>query len=176
VLCLKAGSTFRKDPRKEGRDVASLLALSARRRRHASAMLLAGLGLFLASCVVQASASPPATRDIRVNINGLHFVPDHFEVRVGETIRFVVSNPTDQPHELFIGTEAEQLAHHREVMNQPPDQQVQLMQHTGYGIYLTAYDSGQFIFHFSEVGEIVIGCHVPGHWEGGMRAMVSVLA
>ena len=46
-------------------------------------------------------------------ISGLHFVPDQFDVRVGETIRFVVTNPTDLPHELFIGTMPEQVAHHQ---------------------------------------------------------------
>jgi uncharacterized cupredoxin-like copper-binding protein len=136
--------------------------------------ILAGLALMLSSCVVQAVASPPATRDIRVTISGLHFVPDHFDVHLGETIRFVVTNPTDLPHELFIGTMAEQLAHHREVMNQPPLQQRQLMQHTGYGIYLEPYDSGQFIYRFSQAGQVMIGCHVPGHWEAGMLATITV--
>jgi uncharacterized cupredoxin-like copper-binding protein len=138
--------------------------------------VLATFSILLTSCLVQAVASPPADRDIHVSISGLRFVPDHFEVRVGETIRFVVTNPTDVPHELFMGTMAEQLAHHREVMNEPPDQQVQLMQHTGYGIYLIAHDSGQFLYHFSEAGQVTIGCHVPGHWEAGMLATITVRA
>ena len=137
-------------------------------------LVIAGLALLLPGCVVQAVASPPATRDIPVTISGLHFVPDHFEVRVGETIRFIVTNPTDLPHELFIGTMAEQLAHHAQVMNQPSPQQVQLMQHTGYGIYLEPYDSGQFVYHFSAAGQVMIGCHVPGHWEAGMLATITV--
>jgi Uncharacterized copper-binding protein len=137
-------------------------------------VVLAGLALLLVSCVVQAGPSPPATRDIPVSISGMRFVPDQFEVRVGETIRFVVTNPTDLPHELFIGSMAEQLAHHREVMSQPPVQQVPMMQHTGYGIYLVAHDSGQFIYHFGEAGQVMIGCHVPGHWEAGMLATITV--
>ena len=137
-------------------------------------VIMAGLALLLSSCAIQAVASPPATRDIPVTISGMHFVPDHFEVRVGETIRFIVTNPTNLPHELFIGTMAEQLAHHAQVMNQPPPQQVQLMQHTGYGIYLEPNDSGQFIYHFSDAGQVMIGCHVPRHWEAGMLATITV--
>jgi uncharacterized cupredoxin-like copper-binding protein len=111
-------------------------------------------------------ASPPADRDIHVSISGMRFGPAHFEVRVGETIRFVVTNPNDVPHELFMGTMAEQLAHHREVMNEPPDQQVLLMQHTGYGIYLIAHDSGQFLYHFSEASQV-------NHWMPCSRALGS---
>jgi uncharacterized cupredoxin-like copper-binding protein len=149
---------------------------STRQRGPRIAAVIVGLGLLLTSCAVQAQASPPATRDIRVGISGLHFVPDRFDVRVGETIRFLVSNPTNLPHELFIGTMAEQLAHHQEVMKQAPAEQAAMMEHTGYGIYLMAHDSGEFVYHFSHSGEVVMGCHVPGHWEAGMMAMVLVAA
>jgi uncharacterized cupredoxin-like copper-binding protein len=138
--------------------------------------LLATFTILLTSCLVHAAASPPADRDIHVSISGMRFVPDHFEARVGETIRFVVTNPTDVPHELFMGTMAEPLAHHREVMNEPPDQQVQLMQHTGYGLYLMAHDTGQFLYPFGEAGQVTIGCHVPGHWEAGMLATITLSA
>lgn len=134
------------------------------------------LALLLVSCGGQASATPPATRDIPVSISGMRFVPDQFEVHVGETIRFVVTNPTDLPHELFIGTMAEQLARERSVMSQPPAQQVQLRPRFGYGISLLAHDSGQFIYHFSGAAQVMIGCHVPGHWEAGMRATITVHA
>lgn len=138
-------------------------------------VVLAGLALLLVSCGGQAGASQAAaTRDIPVSITGMRFVPEQFDVHVDETIRFVVTNPTDLPHELFIGTMPEQLAHHRAVMSQPPAQQVELMQHFGYGIYLLAHDSGEFIYHFGEAAQIVIGCHVPGHWEAGMMATITV--
>lgn len=29
---------------------------------------------------------------------------------------------------------------------------------------------------FDEPGELLIGCHQPGHWEAGMRGTVTVLA
>ncbi len=137
-----------------------------------------GLALALSGCVwsPNLAASPPATRDIPVSISGMKFVPDHFEVRAGETIRFQVTNPTDVPHELYIGSMDEQRAHHAEVMNLRGNQQVRAMQHMGYGIYLVAHDSGQFIYHFSTAGQITIGCHVPGHWEAGMMATVVVQA
>ena len=150
--------------------------LESKGRLRFAAVLVTGLALLLLSCTVQLAAAPPASRDIRVSISGLHFVPDQFDVRVGETIRFVVTNPTDLPHELFIGTMPEQVAHHQEVMKQSPVDQVQLMDHTGYGIYLMAGDSGQFIYHFAHAGAVIMGCHVPGHWEGGMIAIVSVHA
>lgn len=130
-------------------------------------------GLLLSGCV-PAVASPPATRDIPVTISGMRFVPDHYSVRVGETIRFVVTNPTDVGHELFIGEMAEQLAHHRAVMNQSPSEQVQLMQHTGYGIYLEPHGSGELVYHFRAAGQITIGCHVHLHWEAGMRGTITV--
>lgn len=138
-------------------------------------VLGAGLAVALSGCAWDTiRAKPPATRDIPVSINGMRFVPDHFEVRVGETIRFLVTNPTDLPHELYIGSMDEQLAHRTEVMHLTGRPQVRAMQQTGYGIYLLAHDSGQFVYHFSAPGQIRIGCHVPGHWEAGMMATIDV--
>lgn len=136
-------------------------------------VVIAGLGLLLSGCL-PAVASPPATRDIPVTISGMRFVPDHYNVRAGETIRFVVTNPTNVGHELFIGEMAEQLAHHREVMNQSPAEQIQAMQHTGYGIYLDPEGRGELTYHFATAGQIMIGCHVHGHWEAGMLATITV--
>lgn len=138
-----------------------------------SVVIIAGLGVLLSACVPPV-VSPPATRDIAVTISGMRFVPDHVEVRVGETIRFVVTNPTKVGHELFIGEMAEQLAHHRKVMNQSPAEQIQAMQHTGYGIYLDPEGRGELTYHFSTAGQITIGCHVHGHWEAGMLATITV--
>jgi uncharacterized cupredoxin-like copper-binding protein len=110
---------------------------------------------------------------IPMSIEDYHFVPDHIVVQEGQTVRFVITNPTDRAHELFIGTPAEQdadEAHHRGAspMEQPN------MSRYGYGIYLPAYGTGEFEYHFTVANGIMIGCHLPGHWAAGMKASISV--
>ncbi|MEA2026476.1 MAG: plastocyanin/azurin family copper-binding protein [Chloroflexota bacterium] len=35
--------------------------------------------------------------------------------------------------------------------------------------------SVEVVATFDEAGEMLIGCHVPGHWEAGMRGTITVL-
>jgi uncharacterized cupredoxin-like copper-binding protein len=36
-------------------------------------------------------------------------------------------------------------------------------------------ESGDLVVTFDTLGEFVIGCHIPGHWEAGMRATIRVV-
>jgi uncharacterized cupredoxin-like copper-binding protein len=36
-------------------------------------------------------------------------------------------------------------------------------------------ETAEVIATFDEAGDLMIGCHVPGHWEAGMRGTVVVL-
>jgi uncharacterized cupredoxin-like copper-binding protein len=158
---------------------AQAIARQGSRRRAAGrpvsrSLLAAGLLLWLTGCQVSIPPAPPATRDVAVTIQGLVFVPDYFKVRVGETIRFKVNNPTDVAHELYIGFMTDQLMHEAVVNGATGAPKVEAMQQSGYGIYLEPFDSGEFVYHFNSPGQIVIGCHVPGHWAAGMRATIDV--
>jgi uncharacterized cupredoxin-like copper-binding protein len=135
-----------------------------------------GLGLLLVACSPAAGRRDvPAGTDrvVELSMQGMHFIPDRVVVNAGEQVAFVVTNPNDIPHELFIGTMADQMAHHALHMAASASAQAQV-KHGGYGIWLAPHDTGVVSYRFDTAGEIFLGCHLPGHWEAGMVATVVV--
>jgi uncharacterized cupredoxin-like copper-binding protein len=146
-------------------------------RRNIGMVAASAIGLtVLVGCNLNAGSSGtdqnPTT--IRMSIEGYHFVPDHIAVHEGETVRFLITNPTDRAHELFIGTPAEQDADEARHEGASPMEQPGMSRY-GYGIFLPAYGNGEFDYHFTVANGIMIGCHLPGHWAAGMRATITVL-
>jgi len=140
------------------------------------ALSAVGLGLVLVACSPSAARRDvPAGTDrvVELSMEGMHFIPDRVEVRAGELVAFVVTNPDDIAHELFIGTEADQLAHAAMHKAAAASAQAQV-RHAGYGIFLAPHETGVVSYRFGTAGEILLGCHLPGHWEAGMHAVVVV--
>jgi uncharacterized cupredoxin-like copper-binding protein len=139
-------------------------------------LTLVGVGLLLVACSPSAARRDvPAGTDrvVELSMEGMHFIPDRIEVKAGELVAFVVTNPNDIAHEVYIGTEAEQAAHHAMHMAAAASAQAQVP-HGGYGIFIPAHGTGVLSYRFDKVGEILLGCHLPGHWEAGMMAIVLV--
>jgi len=135
-----------------------------------------GIGLLLVACSPTADRRevPPGTdRVVELSMEEMHFIPDRIEVKAGELVAFVVTNPNDIGHELYIGTEADQMAHHAVHVAVASAGQAQIP-HRGYGIFLTPHETGVVSYQFDTPGDIMLGCHLPGHWEAGMVAIVSV--
>lgn len=141
-----------------------------------SGSLIVGIGLLLAACSPGPSPLVIDGREVRTiemtMTDDLEFQPDRVEVAQGETVRFFIRNVSDQPHEAYIGTAAEQELHLQAHAALPSDQQETT--HFGYGISLTGFGSGQLVYHFGTAGEFIIGCHYPGHYEAGHRATIVV--
>jgi uncharacterized cupredoxin-like copper-binding protein len=134
------------------------------------------LGLLVVACSPSADrrSVPPGTdRIVELSMVGMHFIPDRIEVKAGELVAFVVTNPNDIAHELFIGSEADQMAHRAIHMAVASAGQANIS-HDGYGIFLAPHETGVVSYRFDTAGEIMLGCHLPGHWEAGMRAIVIV--
>ncbi|AOY01827.1 cupredoxin family protein [Jeongeupia sp. USM3] len=90
----------------------------------------------------------------------------------GETIRFVISNPGQVEHEFAIGDAASQKAH-AEMMQQMPGMQ----HHDEPGtVSLAPGQSKTLIWKFNKAvtGDIVLACHLPGHYQAGMHAEVKL--
>lgn len=117
------------------------------------------------------SATDP--RVISIELLDFRFEPAIIDVRLGESIRIIAVNRTDLPHELFIGSSAEQDRHHALHAGAAPAEQAQLDDGVT-GIYVPARGTGQFTYRFDQEGEVVIGCHLVGHFEAGMRGVVRV--
>lgn len=146
-------------------------------RRGSISALLAVMAAITAACASAAGNGvviSPDPRVVELTITAdARFSPDHIGVKTGETIRFVVRNPTSSDHELFIGSATEQRMHHDAHLGLSPAEQA-AVSHFGYGIFLPAFANGVLEYHFADAGEVVIGCHLPGHYEGGHFASVTV--
>ena len=132
---------------------------------------------------VQASASigvlgtQEAPRDIAITMTDeLRFDPGTIAVHQGETIRFLIENPTIAPHDFTLGDMDAQMHHHEEMSAGNGHAHGD----TGEGglpgaVALDPGASAEVIATFDEAGEILVGCHVPGHWEAGMRGSIVIM-
>lgn len=98
------------------------------------------------------------------------FSPERLEFEAGETVRFVVHNGGANPHEFVLGDEAAQAAHAQDMGE---------MDHDG-GQLLAALElppgaTRETTVTFDEPGELIYGCHEPGHYEAGMLGVVTVM-
>ncbi len=140
--------------------------------------LLAVAALVLSACQAGASPSPAATptapasvgaRTVEVRLtDALRLEPSAITVKAGEPIHFVVTNAGTTDHEFFIGDEAAQEEHGMdmaagEMMHDEPN-----------GMSVPAGQTKTIDHTFGEAGQMLIGCHVAGHYEAGMKMDVAV--
>lgn len=157
----------------------------AQRRRNGTVTLVRiGRPLFVlvAAAVVLAACSAAATgtgtaespRSVDLTMTDeTTFEPARIEGHRGETVRFRVRNVSNEGHEAYIGTDAEQRLHETRHYALSADEQTKTT-HMGYGIHVAPFGTGELVFRFDEDTEYVIGCHYPGHYEAGMRAVIDV--
>lgn len=142
-----------------------------------AALWLAVAGLVILGCSTgDARVSPEWTaghRTIRIDLLDFRFEPAVVDVQLGEEIRFVAVNRTDLPHELFIGSPTEQDAHHALHVAAAAGSG-DALEDGSTGVYVPARGTTQFTYRFDTVGEVLMGCHLVGHWEAGMVGMVRV--
>ena len=112
---------------------------------------------------------------IEVEMGEFFFTPSAIEVPPGRPVRFVVRNTGVAPHEFLIGDEHAQEDAEKEMAKGTSGGN---HSHDG-GIPSLLLDpgvSGVIEATFAPGEELVIGCHVPGHWNAGMRGTLRVVA
>ena len=122
------------------------------------------------SAAGQVGSPDKVNRTIKINaLDTMRYDKKNIQAKPGETIRFVVTNAGKIKHEFAIGTREEQLEH-AEMMASMPD-----MKHEeGNVISLEPGETRELIWQFGKAGAVEIACHLPGHYEAGMKAKVSV--
>jgi uncharacterized cupredoxin-like copper-binding protein len=141
--------------------------------------IVLALGLLATACggTAQQTASPTPTDasggplSIEVTMtDALAYDPEEFRVTVGQTVRFVVHNAGQIVHEFYIGDEDDQQHHEEEMRGQG-------MQHDDpSGVSVEPGGTETLEYTFSAPGELLAGCHEPGHYAGGMVAAITVEA
>ena len=109
-------------------------------------------------------------RVVEVAMDEFSYSPASLSVRAGETVRFVFRNDGQTLHEAVIGDAAVQDAHERGTQDGVSN---------GHGHDVVAVDVGpgataSMVHRFDHAGEVLIGCHEPGHYRAGMLATITV--
>jgi uncharacterized cupredoxin-like copper-binding protein len=110
-----------------------------------------------------------STRTIEIEATDtMRFEPDLVEVDLGETVTLRISNTGVITHDVLLGTLEEQEAHETEMQHDPS------MAHGPSGVLIPPGETRDLVWHFSSAGEVLFGCHVPGHYPSGMVGTVVV--
>jgi|SRR5215207_365063 len=144
--------------------------------RLARLALIPAAALLVVACssggAISAPASPsaaaPATRiDVKLTDN-LRIEPASMSVPAGVPVTFVVTNTGAIDHEFFLGDGDAQSDHEEEMAmggmtHDEPE-----------GIGLRPGETKELTYTFAEAGMTLAGCHVPGHYDAGMKAQITV--
>jgi uncharacterized cupredoxin-like copper-binding protein len=118
--------------------------------------------------------SPTATpagdgRTIEVEMRDIAFAPTAVDVRAGETVRFVFRNTGQVTHDAFLGDAAAQDAHEKEMREGHADHAA-----GSTAVSVKPGKTAQITYTFDRPGQLLLGCHQPGHYTGGMKAAVNI--
>lgn len=111
-----------------------------------------------------------AQRTIAVSMSDkMRFTPALIELKLGETIRFVIKNEGKLMHEFVIGTKQE-LDAHAAMMLKHPD----MAHEEPYMAHVPAGQTGEIVWTFNRAGEFDFACLIAGHYQAGMVGKLRV--
>lgn len=118
----------------------------------------------------QAGELDQVSRTIEIDMDdSMRFTPSEINVKAGETVRFVISNSGQLPHEMVIGSIEELKAHAAEMLEMPG------MEHDDPNMLtVEPGQSGELIWQFDDATEVDFACLIPGHTEAGMVGKIYV--
>ena len=125
-----------------------------------------------------AAASSDADRKIEIDAkDSLEFDPATIEVEVGETITFIVTNSGKAVHEFVLGNETYQEEHGEEMSGggHGEGHGGSEMEDESNAVSVAPGATQEITWTFDEAGEVLYGCHEPGHYEGGMVGAIEVV-
>jgi len=113
-----------------------------------------------------------AVRTVEIGAHDtMRFNHARFTVKRGETVRIVLRNVGQLPHELVLGDE-KSLREHAALMRKFPD-----MVHADPNqVSAAPGKTGEFVWQFTKAGTVHFACLHPGHYEAGMKGTIIVSA
>lgn len=113
-------------------------------------------------------------RTITITATEIEFDVKDVTVKAGETVRFVLINKGEQPHELSIGS-TDEMAEHRQMMVDMAGMDMSQMHHGGgNSISTEPGETKELIWQFGKAGPYEFSCNYPGHSEIGMTGPLMV--
>ena len=150
--------------------------------RLAPLALIPALAVVLAACssaggagtvspTSSSAAAPSAAAATRIEVtltDALKIEPASMTVPAGEPVTFVVTNSGTVDHEFYLGDEDAQAEHEQEMADGG-------MKHDEPGgIAVKPGETKELTYTFAEPGDSLAGCHVVGHYGGGMKATITI--
>jgi uncharacterized cupredoxin-like copper-binding protein len=122
--------------------------------------------LALASTAACSPGPRTGRQTVELTIRHSRFRPAELSFPAGTTVRFVIRNTDPIDHEFIVGDQEVQdrhedgtEAHHGAIPGE---------------VSVPAGQIATTTYRFEEPGMLLIGCHLPGHWDYGMRGLVVV--
>lgn len=110
-----------------------------------------------------------ASRTIAISAGDMRYSLKKLDVKVGETIRFVITNKGPSKHEFVIGSHAFHKQHIKE-MEEMPDMPMD----EANSVDLNPGETKSLIWRFTKPGDFMFGCDIPGHFQAGMSGAIKV--
>jgi uncharacterized cupredoxin-like copper-binding protein len=122
-----------------------------------------------------------ATRTVALNASDIAFDVKSIDVKVGETVKFVVENKGDMTHEFTIGDEAYQknaraMMTMMTEMGMDPSSPEHAKMHAGMAntAVVLPMEIKTIAWTFTKPGSFVFACNMIGHSEAGMKGKITV--
>ncbi len=146
-------------------------------RKRLAAVL--GIILVMGACsskkvdIGKAAEPAAATRTVEIKqLDTRKFDPAQVEAKAGETVTFRITNTATSLHEFFLADKKAQEAHEQE-MAAMGDAEMK-MSDTEARLFLEPGETKEITWNFPAKAEVPFGCHMPGHFQGGMQGVVKV--
>lgn len=120
------------------------------------------------------SSGTEGTRAVRIEMRDNRFVPDSVTVSAGETIRFEFTNDGSVTHDAFIGDATAQSDHEAEMGDTGGHDMDGHDMGDQDAVTVEAGKTGTLTHRFRDGDDVLIGCHQPGHYDGGMKLTFDV--
>lgn len=109
------------------------------------------------------------SRTIKITALDIKYDKPEIQIKTGETIKFVVTNTGKLRHEFTIG-DVDQQRQHAEMMKQMPD----MVHEDANTLTLEPGETKNLVWQFTKAGSLEMACHIPGHYEAGMKSKVKI--
>ncbi len=97
------------------------------------------------------------------------FIPDRLDIKLGEQVRFILTNVGELEHEFVLASTEDNLKH-AEDMKKNPD-----MEHDDPNAKrVKPKQKNEIVWRFTKAGKFEYGCLIPGHREAGMTGTINV--
>ncbi|MDZ7748740.1 MAG: plastocyanin/azurin family copper-binding protein [Halofilum sp. (in: g-proteobacteria)] len=123
------------------------------------------------------AAAPNAEPDHTIEIvahDRMRFEPASVTIEPGQVVRFVVRNRGELQHSFTLGSPQYQRTHEREMQGMAPENMAGHMEGSPNGMVVAPGSTDSLTWRFEAGGPIQFACHIPGHYDAGMKGRVRL--